>query len=78
MVLSEILKGKEKPRLYDSIGNEVGLKEICEWWITTYPEDIFISEPKDIILARGCMERLLGMMSGNGKKKKATPNQQTL
>jgi hypothetical protein len=32
--------------LYNEDGDMVALREVCEWWVKTYPDDIFINEPK--------------------------------
>ena len=40
----------------------IGLKDVCRWWIETYPEDIFIgktSEVKLIVEIRERMEKIL-------------------
>ena len=73
MSIENILK-VDAPRLYDSDGNEVGLREVCRWWINSYPEDIFIKEPADIVQARKCMQRLLDKM----QKKKEDKSQKKL
>ena len=40
---------------------EVGLFDLCEWWIETYPEDVFITEPKEVIEIRRLMQIILAM-----------------
>jgi hypothetical protein len=40
---------------------EAGLYDVCEWWIETYPEDIFINEPKPVVAARKAMQQILAM-----------------
>jgi hypothetical protein len=48
--------------LYSEDGDMVGLREVCEWWVKTYPDDIFINEPKRVAeireLAKEILERL--------------------
>ena len=45
----------------DEDGNlrELRLFGLCEWWIETYPEDIFINEPKEIVEIRNLMKKIL-------------------
>ena len=38
---------------------EVGLFDLCEWWIETYPEDVFVNEPKEVVEVRKLMEKIL-------------------
>jgi len=47
----------------DGTGNleEVGLFGLCEWWIETYPEDVFVNEPKQIVQVRELMKKILEM-----------------
>lgn len=45
--------------LFKKDGKKAGLKDICEWWLEIYPEDIFISEPKGIIIIRDCCKDIL-------------------
>jgi hypothetical protein len=63
----DILSKGGFPRLYDSEGNEVGMKEVCLWWVHTYPADIFVKSPEDVVKARECMERLLKKMEAKKK-----------
>ena len=39
--------------------NGIGLKEICLWFIYTYPEDIFVSKPEEIVEIRKNCKKLL-------------------
>jgi len=52
-------KRKRKMKLFKENGQEAGLYDICEWWIETYPSDVFIKEPKPIVEARMCMRNIL-------------------
>ena len=38
---------------------EIGLYEVCEWLIETYPEDIFVNEPKEVVQIRNLMKEIL-------------------
>ena len=40
----------------------IGLKEICIWFIYTYPEDIFVTEPEEIVKIRENCKKLLKRM----------------
>ena len=40
---------------------EVGLFDLCEWWIETYPEDVFVNEPKEVVQVRELMKKILNM-----------------
>jgi len=37
----------------------IGLKEICMWFIHYYPEDIFVSGPKEIVTIREECKKIL-------------------
>jgi hypothetical protein len=39
--------------------NDAGIFEVCEWWIETYPEDIFVNEPKEVVEIRELMKTIL-------------------
>jgi len=49
-VLVEINGGKYIP---DS------LESVCHWWMLTYPEDIFVENPKEVVEIRDGMKKLL-------------------
>ena len=36
-----------------------GIYDVCEWWIEGYPKDIFVTEPKEVIVIRNQMELIL-------------------
>ncbi len=38
---------------------EAGLYDVCEWWIESYPEDIFVKEPKEVVEIRRLMKEIL-------------------
>jgi len=38
---------------------EISIWEIAEFWIETYPDDIFVSEPKIVIEIRELFKKLL-------------------
>jgi len=40
---------------------EVGLFDICEWWIETYSDDVFVNEPKEVVQVRESMKKILEM-----------------
>lgn len=37
----------------------IGLLEIAEWWLETYPEDVFLMEPQVVTDIRKLMKKLL-------------------
>ena len=45
--------------LYREDGRKAGLYDVCEWWIETYPPDVFVNEPKPIVEARMCIQNIL-------------------
>ena len=47
--------------IYDQEGNILGLWDICEWIIETYPEDIFVSAPKEVVALREASKAILDM-----------------
>ena len=38
--------------------NEIGLYDICRWWIAIYPEDIFVTK-NEITQIRNLMKQIL-------------------
>jgi hypothetical protein len=40
----------------------IGLKEICLWFVYTYPDDIFVSNPEEIVEIRENCKKLLKRM----------------
>jgi len=46
-------------KLWDGAEVDIGLYELCEWWIETYPEDIFVTEPKEVVQIRNLMKEIL-------------------
>ena len=47
---------------------EITLYEACEWWIKTYPEDIFVNEPKEVVQIRRLMKEILKKEVGNDRR----------
>ena len=45
--------------LFNANGEKASLFDVCEWWIRTYPADVFVSEPKPVVDARLCMQAIL-------------------
>ena len=39
-------------------GETAGFWDIIQWWITAYPDDIFITEPEEVVAIRNLMYRL--------------------
>ncbi|MCK4529394.1 hypothetical protein KAW18_18675 [candidate division WOR-3 bacterium] len=39
------------------------LKSVCRWWIATYPEDIFVENPKEVVEIRERMKKLLQQLA---------------
>jgi hypothetical protein len=39
--------------------NDAGIFDVCEWWIESYPEDIFVNEPKEVVEIRELMKTIL-------------------
>lgn len=46
-------------RLFTEDGKKAGLREVCEWWIATYPEIVFVNEPKEVTLIRSEMKKIV-------------------
>jgi len=40
-------------------GRKAGLYDVCKWWLRIYPEDIFITVPKEIVAVRDLMKKIL-------------------
>jgi hypothetical protein len=45
-------------RLLKENGEEAGLWDVCAWWMETYPDDIFISDPPEVVEIRNQMLNL--------------------
>ena len=39
--------------------HDLGLFEVCEWWIKKYPPDIFVESPEEIVKIRKQMQIML-------------------
>jgi hypothetical protein len=48
-------------RLFNENGFSIGLYEVCEWVIQTYPEDIFIKQPVEIVALREVCKKILSL-----------------
>jgi len=46
-------------KIFNENGQEIGIYDICLWWIEKYPKDVFISEPKTVVIIREQMEIIL-------------------
>lgn len=38
------------------------LESVCRWWIVTYPDDIFVENPKEVVEIRERMKKLLSRL----------------
>ena len=45
----------------ERILGEIGLFDFCKWWIETYPEDVFVSNPKEVVEIRRLAKEILSM-----------------
>ena len=50
---------KSDGKIYKSDCIPATLKDVCEWWIETYPEDVFYSGPKQIVEIKDHMKVIL-------------------
>ena len=83
MLENIVLGYKPKESLYLRDGSIASLKDVCKWWIKTYPPDVFVNKPKPVVEARMCMQNILVMMhkpevnkpslSQNNKKEDGIP-----
>jgi len=37
----------------------ISLTDVLEWWVMTYPDDIFVEHPKEIVQIRILMKKIL-------------------
>ena len=58
--------------------NGISIWEIAEFWIETYPEDIFINKPKEVIEIRNQFKILLMYRKTNGFQTDSTPSEPPL
>ena len=49
----------QKDELYKENGEKAGMYDLCEWWVQTYPDDIFINDPPLVTEIRDRMKLLL-------------------
>ena len=54
--------------IFDADGNPLGLYDVCDWWIKTYPADVFVSSPESIVRIRMLMKKVLAMREKKEKK----------
>lgn len=45
--------------LFKENGEKAGIYDVCQWWIQTYPEDVFISTPVQVVKIRDNMKDIL-------------------
>jgi len=45
--------------LFLESGKKASLWDVCEWWIQTYPDDIFVTKPQLIVKVRELMKEIL-------------------
>jgi len=45
--------------LFKENGEKAGIYDVCQWWIQTYPEDVFISTPVQVVEIRDNMKDIL-------------------
>lgn len=50
-------------RIFNENGIQIGLYDICEWVLQTYPEDIFVKKPDEIVALREICKKILSMRS---------------
>ncbi len=48
-------------KLLTEKGEPAGLWDVIEWWVATYPPDIFLTRPSQIVRIRGLMQDLYDM-----------------
>lgn len=48
-------------QIFDEKGRELGIYDICKWWIERYPEDVFINSPESVTKIREEMKKILLM-----------------
>ena len=53
----------------DVYTEKAGLYDIAEWWLRTYPEDIFVSAPPEIVAIREQIKAILAKRKKKDDKK---------
>ena len=48
-----------EPELYLEDGSKASLFDVCKWWRTTYPKDVFVKKPRLVVEVRRMMDELL-------------------
>lgn len=48
----------QRGELYKENGEKAGIYDICQWWLDTYPEDVFVSDPPSVVAARKFMKEI--------------------
>ena len=46
------------PELYLENGEKADFWDVCSWWRTTYPDDIFVTKPYYVVQIRELMDKL--------------------
>lgn len=44
--------------------DELSLERVIDWWLRTYPEDVFVKQPEEIVAIREVMEKIKRKMEG--------------
>lgn len=45
--------------LFKEDGTKAGLFDVCQWWLHWYPDDIFITEPPEVVEIQKNAQQLL-------------------
>ena len=46
------------PELYLDGGDKADFWDVCSWWRTTYPKDVFVTKPYYVVQIRELMDKL--------------------
>lgn len=58
--------------LYNKSGENIGLYDVCEWFIQTYPEDVFVSSEHPVHRIRDLCKKILARKHDERHYKKRT------
>jgi len=50
---------EERKEELGELFKSITLTDILEWWIITYPDDIFVERPKEFVEIRRLMKKIL-------------------
>ena len=58
---------KTEKSLFKENGEPAGFWDVCDWWMESYPEDVFVFTPEEVVEIRNQIKKL-ALRRLNGQK----------